>query len=45
MEQYTAPNAIVRMFLDGNFDTKVNADDPRWVALKARFRAMLGSVA
>jgi hypothetical protein len=33
------------MVIDGNFDTKVNTDDPRWIALVSRFRAMLGSVA
>ena len=45
MEQHSAPNETVRMVLDGKFDEWVNADDPRWVALKARFSAMLGSVA
>jgi hypothetical protein len=43
--RYTESNMIVRMVVDGNFDAKVNADDPRWVALKARFSVMLGSVA
>ena len=44
LEHLTDHAAIVRMVVDGNFDTKVNTDDPRWVALKARFSAMLGSV-
>ena len=43
--RYTESCMIVRMVVDGNFDAKVNADDPRWVELKARFSAMLGSVA
>lgn len=43
--RYTESNMIVRMVVDGNFDAKVNTDDPRWIALKARFSAMLGSVA
>lgn len=43
--RYTESCMIVRMVVDGKFDAEVNTDDPRWVALKARFRAMLGSVA
>ena len=45
MGRHSEPNMMVRLFLDGKFDAEVNADDPRWVALKARFSAMLGSVA
>ena len=45
LDRYTESRMIVRMVLNGNFDAVVNADDPRWVALKARFSAMLGSVA
>ncbi len=45
LEKLDGKCTLARMMLDGYFDAKVNADDPRWIALKARFRAELGSVA
>lgn len=45
LEKLDGKCAMARMVLDRYFDAKVNADDPRWIALKARFRAELGSVA
>jgi hypothetical protein len=39
------PLMIKRMVVDGEVDRKVVASDPRWVALKARFRTEIGAVA
>jgi hypothetical protein len=33
------------MVVDGEVDRKVVASDPRWVALKAKFRTEIGAVA
>lgn len=39
------PLMIKRMVVDGEVDRKVVASDPRWVALKAKFRTEIGAVA